>query len=313
MVGMDTGTKMRKRQGMATEDFVGFLEGQTQSSLEGSTLGSEWSGLHGALWQQGDDAFDAPPLDAHLLALCTDGLSIADIRFDALTGAPVSVVSEGALFFMPADNACRFQAEGRFEVLHVMLKREMVQDCLVTMTKGDPARVELQGFAAHRDAKLETLLRTLLKEMQRPDHGDALQADAHAIALAERLIDYASSVQPSEPKAAILSPVQLKNAIDFMEASLTRDFGIDEIAKFVGMPARLFAYAFEEATGVSLSHFRTERRLDYVRDWVNGKGRNASASELAKRAGFLSAEAMDAAFQAHIGITFHNYRSGRLG
>ncbi|MEM6684211.1 MAG: AraC family transcriptional regulator, partial [Bacteroidota bacterium] len=177
----------------------------------------------------------------------------------------------------------------------------------------DPERVELQGFTGHHDSKIEHLLRDLLKEMQRPGHGDALRADTQAIALAERLIDYSGSVRAPEPSVATLSPVQLKNAIDFMEACLTRDFGIDEIAQFVGMPARLFAAAFEDATGETLTTFRTERRLDYVKEWVNGKSADAPASELARRAGFRSAEAMNAAFCAHIGITFENYRTGRLG
>ena len=298
---------------VATNDFVQFLETKTRSCLEGSTLGSDWSGLQGAMWEQGDDAFEAPPLDAHFMALCTGGLSVADTRFDALTGAPVSIVSDGSIFFMPAGNGCRFRAEGRFETFHVMIRKEMVRDCIATMIKGDPDRVELQGFVGHHDAKLETTLRSLLNEMQQPGHGDALAADALAIALAERLVDYASNVPVSEPEAAVLSPLQLKNAIDFMEACLTRDFGIDEIAAFVGMPARPFAAAFEEATGITLSAFRTERRLDYVREWMSAANCQATATELANRAGFGSAEALDAAFCSHIGITFENYRHGRLG
>lgn len=309
----DAATTPDASEAVATPDFVDFLKDETRSCLEGSTLGSAWSGLQGALWQQGDDAFVAPPLDAHFMALCTQGLSVADIRFAALTGAPVSIISDGAICFMPAGNACQFRAEGRFETFHVMVRKEMVRDCLATMMKGDPDRVELQGFTGHHDEKFERLLRALLAEMKRPNHGDALAADAQAIALAERLVDYASNVPVTEPKSATLSPLQLKNAIDFMEACLTRDFGIDEIAAFVGMPARPFAAAFEEATGITLSAFRTERRLDYVREWMSAANCQATATELAKRAGFGSAEALDAAFCSHIGITFENYRHGRLG
>lgn len=293
--------------------LIDYLATNTSSHLAASTLSSNWSELHAALWDQGDDAFETPAADTHCLAVCTGGAAIAVIRSDALVGSPYTVLHQGALFFTPAGNVCETRTEGRYETCHLMVKRRVIESLMAERIKGDPAKISLQGFNGQHDDRLLQTASALLAEMNQPAHGDALKADQLAFDLASRLIEYASTDVVPYGSESSLTPLQLKNAIDYMESCLSLDFGIKDIARYCGVDAHRFAQAFKNETGETLSNFRTERRLDYVREWLTGVGKSMSASEIARRIGFVSVENMDAAFRTHLGISFKNYADGKFG
>ncbi|MEM9011114.1 MAG: AraC family transcriptional regulator [Pseudomonadota bacterium] len=293
--------------------IVSFLETSTASTLSASTLGSDWSGLDAALWEQGDDAFVSPPMTNHFVALCVSGGALADIRFDRLAGPRYSVLKPGMICFMPAGDSADVAAAGRYGTLHVMLSPQVTEAVLAERVKGDPADVPWQGFHGQECNRIADILRTIAKQMQDGASGSKLASDRLAIELAGALVDYASDAQADNGPEADLTPLQFRLAIDFIEANVARDFGLDEIAEQIGVEPLRLVRGFEAAADAPLHHFQTERRLDVLRDWLAGPARHLPTGEIARKAGFSDAAALDAAFRAHVGISFDNYRRGRLG
>ncbi|MEM8750524.1 MAG: AraC family transcriptional regulator [Pseudomonadota bacterium] len=299
--------------GVADSEINEFLENKTDSKLNQTTIGSKWSELQSSLWEQGDDAFSAPAIDMHFLAVPIAGKAVANVDFDALTGARQSVVSPGAMCFMPAGNACKLEMEGRYHVQHIMVARNVLEERMIAKVGDKADKVVVQGFCGHHDKMLFKIAMEILKESITSDGENALKSDDLAIKLADRLIACTTSAMTLLEAGPSLSPVQTTHAIEYMEGNLAKNFGHADIAAYVGMPTAQFAKAFEQETGQSLDEYRLERRVDTVREWLLGSGRNATALELARAIGFNTVEQLDAAFRANLGTSFENYRSGRLG
>lgn len=308
----------KSEQTLAVDDagFVEFLEEETCSELSASTFSLNWTGLQAAVWEQGDDAFVSPPLDVHFLSIVLSGRALADIRMGSLAGSRFSMAKDGALCFMPAGDSADLCIAGRFETAHVMLSPRVVDAILAEKCSGDPTRASWRGFHGRTHDGIEASMRAIVAEFQGGGGRDPLVADRLGIDLARHLIGYACDLAPGRGDAGgvkhDLTPLQFTHAIDYIEARLSHDFGLDEIAAYVGVdPLRLSA-GFKAEAGVSVDHFRTERRLDTVREWVDGSATEVPDCAIAKQIGFASVGALDAAFRAHVGVSFTNYREGRL-
>lgn len=290
--------------------LIDYIGRHTRSQLISRSMGAGWARIDAALWEQGDEAFTTPPADTFFLARCVSGFAVAEIRFDALAGSPRTLVTPGVLCFLPAGNAAEVTLEGRYRAVHMMIPPAIVIQTAAERFRGDPARIAFQGFVGHTDPRLDQIARSILQRLQAAD--DRLSAEQLAIALAERLLTFASDAEMRPGDAPSLTPLQLRNAIDYLEGNLHTDFGLPEIAAYCGVDPCRFARAFEADTGQSLSLYRTERRVDRVRGLMAGPVRPSDA-ELAERAGFEDVTAMDAAFRRVLGVSFANWRDGRLG
>ena len=296
--------------------FTAFLQEETTSDLEVSTVGSDWSGLQASVWEQGDDAFTSPPLETHFVSLCLSGYAVADITMGSLSGSRFSLVSPDALCFMPAGDTADFCAAGRFDVAHILLATNAVDAVLAEHDDRDPASAAWQGFHGRKHPGIARTIQTILTEMRGANPCAPLTADRLAIELAQHLVGYACDAAPNSKGRSRarpdLTPLQFVTAVDYIEARLDQNFGLDEIAAYVGVDPLRLATAFETEAGVSIDHFHTERRLDTVRAWVAGSAADAPDGAIAKRIGFADADALDAAFRAHLGVSFDNFRAGKL-
>ncbi|MEM7527001.1 MAG: AraC family transcriptional regulator [Pseudomonadota bacterium] len=292
--------------------FAAFLVEETRSRIGSSTIGSDWSGLQAMVVEQGDDAFTSPPLGSHFLALCIDGCALADIRFGSLVGARRSVVEPGALCFMPAGDAAELSLAGTFSVLHVLLNPTVLESVIADRIKGDPTRADLLGFQGRRhDLIAETALKIHTLSNRR-EPSSALEADRLSFELANRLVDFACALPVDTDQAADITTLQLSQAIEYVDANMACDFGLADVAAFVGTEPTRLARAFQEETGTTIDVFRTERRLSRAQEMLASSDDPATCQEAAQHVGFKTVDGLDAAFRSHVGITLENFRSRRL-
>ena len=291
-------------------EFATFLQEKTSSVISASTIGSDWSGLQALEVKQGDEAFQSPPLQSHFVALCIDGFGVADISFDALSGPKRSVVEPGKLCFLPAGHSSSFEMAGKVLSLHTFIKPEVMAAVAEKRGAGDPSGTNLEGFVGHQHAAIQD---TMLEIRAGAGRCDALWADTMAMRLAQQIVDFTWSPSAEDDTICDLSDLHFCRAIDYIEANLARDFGLDEIAEAVGVDALHLSQGFAEQAGCSIEGFRTERRVGIVQTWLRAKTNSLSIDELAARVGFAGAAALDAAFRSHLGITVANFRAGRFG
>ena len=290
--------------------FAAFLESKTKSTISATTFKTDWNGVQAIRVEQGNDAFDSPPLESHFVALAQRGHGIADIAFDAHTGPNRSIVEPGVLCFMPAGHKTAFEMLGRAEMTHVLIKDNMMQSAKRLADQGDPDLIEMHGFSGrHHHAIAETMRK--ITEGTRT--GGALWADTIALELSRQLVGFVG--KPTDPNGPHidLTDLQFGHAIDYIEANMTQDFSLSDISNAVGVLPEHMARGFVTEAGLSIETFRTERRIGIVQNWIKYDKVPQDTDVMARRVGFANAKALDTAFRTYLGISVANYRNGRLG
>jgi len=173
---------------------------------------------------------------------------------------------------------------------------------------GDIDRLRYEG--GFRDPLLETILRSLLVEMQAPTRYGALLADGLASTLAARLIHrYAglncdSSPAPSRGRG--LDSRRLKRVCEFIDANLGRELHLDQLAQVACLSQYHFARAFKKATGHTVRQYLTTVRLERAKELLAAN--ESSIADIAFRCSFSSHANFTKAFSRSLGISPGRYR-----
>lgn len=291
---------------------IDYIRDTTKSKLDDNSLDANWDRIDAALWEQGDDAFTTPAMETHFLAMAMHGNAFAQIDFPAISGTRMALVSPGQLCYVPAGQPCSVSFEGRFRTLHVMIPQRVFDETLQDAVRGDPALLHPVGFASEVDLEVVRAVLKLHVLLLDPTAHDALAADELAFGIARRLSELTLPQLGPDNDANSMSQIQMRQALEFIEANVFRDYSLGDIASFVGTTERRFSLAFEAEAGQALSVFRAERRVDFVRDWVAAGEKSTPAAQIAQRAGYASVEQLDRAFRSVLGVGFENYRMDRL-
>lgn len=289
--------------------FVDFLEEETEAVISGSTLASDWSGLEAIEVEQGNEAFESPPLQSHFLALCTDGFGLADISFDALKDPRRSLVEPGTLCFLPAGQSATLEMVGRAKSVHVLVQPGVMECVAERRSKAAYDPKTLEGFAGRHHIVLRETVQNIHSGAQ---WRSAVWADTMGLQLASQLYDFASVTDPADDTCIDLSALQFGRAIDYIESNLDRDFTLENMAAAVDVGVYRLAHGFATEAGCSIEAFCMERRIGIVQSWLRAPSQRMSDATIARRLGFRCASDLDTVFRAQTGVSLANFRAGRL-
>lgn len=181
------------------------------------------------------------------------------------------------------------------EVLAVEIDPERVRAYL----HDDAVAVDPPTRLAVRDPVLEQLLASMRSEVDCGCPSGKLFAEGASLALLARLCTcYGVAAAPPRP-ARKLSPRQLQETVDFIEAYIDADLSVATLASQVAMNPYTFARLFKATFDVAPHSFVLSRRLLRAEVLLNG---GLSLSDIALAAGFAS--------QSHFTETFRR-RTGR--
>ncbi|MEM9512840.1 MAG: AraC family transcriptional regulator [Cyanobacteria bacterium J06642_2] len=131
---------------------------------------------------------------------------------------------------------------------------------------GDRLHPERQAFRRQhraRDKQLQTLIQALLVEAEAGAPNGTLYADMVTNALATHFVNHYSVETPTiRDRLSGVSRGQLQPAIDFIEASLTKDMSLDELAAIAGLSKFHFARLFKQTFGLSPHQYVIQRRIE---------------------------------------------------
>jgi oxalate decarboxylase family bicupin protein len=174
--------------------------------------------------------------------------------------------------------------------------------------KGDIDRLRYErGF---RDPLLESILRSLLVEMQLPTRYGALLADGMASTLAARLIHKFAGLNcdgsPAPSRGRGLDPRRLKRVREFIDANLERELRLDQLAQVACLSQYHFARAFKQATGHTVHQYLTTIRLERAKELLAAN--ESSIADIAFQCSFSSQANFTKAFGASLGVSPGRYR-----
>lgn len=209
-----------------------------------------------------------------------------------------------------------FTSERPFSYLHVYVPHAMVERMAVEsgVTVADRS-VTLIDPMCSPDPFAERICRQIVREMTHADGCSAMMIDCLAQQLVIRLIREHSSLSGSSAVAptsgAGYRDWRLKRAIDYLEAHLSDDVGLTELAEFVGLSTARVASLFREGTGEPPHRWLMNRRLARACELLRDP--SMSIAEIAQHCGFASPQHLATVMRRRLATTPTAYRARLLG
>jgi AraC family transcriptional regulator len=195
------------------------------------------------------------------------------------------------------------------EMLHIYLSATLFA-ALAQHTSRDFTPASVRNDAGFNDPLMEIIAAEILRELRQETSCGPLLVETLADALAVRLLnDYSSlNVDPfrtaRRPKG--LDSRRLQRVIDYINANLTKDITLEELAGAASLSRFHFSRMFKATMGQSPSRFIGELRLDLAKTLL-AQGR--SIADVSHDCGFSSESNFVRSFRRATGHTPGRYRS----
>ena len=203
-----------------------------------------------------------------------------------------------------------FTSEQPFTYLHVYVPHVMVERVAVESGAMNAATVTLIDPMGSPDPFAESICRQMIREMGRGDDSSRMMIDVLGQQLVIHLVRRHSSVSGSKAFADKSGPGyrdwRLRNAIDYLEAHLADDIGLDDVAAVVGLSTAHLVDLFRQGTGDPPHRWLMNRRLARACELLANP--SISVTEIAYRCGFASSQHLAAVTRRRLATTPTAYR-----
>jgi AraC family transcriptional regulator len=203
-----------------------------------------------------------------------------------------------------------FTSEQPFTYLHVYVPHVMVERIAVESGAIGAHTVTLIDPMGSPDPFAESICRQMIREMIRGDDSSRMMTDVLGQQLVIHLVRRHSSVSGSKAFADKRGPGyrdwRLRSAIDYLEAHLADDIGLDDVAAVVGLSTTHLADLFRQGTGQPPHRWLINRRLARACELLGNP--SLSITEIAHRCGFASSQHLAAVTRRRLATTPTAYR-----
>lgn len=156
------------------------------------------------------------------------------------------------------------------------------------------------------DPVLRRLGQLARRELHEGGAGGQIYAESLGTALAVHLLrQYGSLEQTPRRRNGGLTPAQLRRVTEYIEAHLSQDLGLAELAAVAGLSPHHFGTAFKAATGAPPHRFVVERRIQRARTLLGGP---STIAGIAHAVGFASQSHLTLHFRRMTGVTPARFR-----
>jgi AraC family transcriptional regulator len=256
--------------------------------------------------EQREEPFEArvAPVNDHLLVLHMTGPVRVDGEVDG-KGAR-SVVPPGGLYFWPGGSSFKVGLESAVKTLHLYIRRWLVEDMAAEF--GCPAGMSLTPWLCESDALIEQLALEVGRASHSREHVEGAYVDHLASAIAARILrrNMAALRPEREVVRQGLCGTRLKRVVDYIEANLGGDVGLNALSAASGLSVSHFVRQFKLATGQSPHQFVLHRRVDRAKRLL-GRA-DESIAQIAFVCGFSNQEHLTHTFKRLTGGTPALYR-----
>jgi AraC family transcriptional regulator len=145
------------------------------------------------------------------------------------------------------------------------------------------------------------------RELSEGGPGRRLYLEGLAAMLAVHLLrNYGSPQRSPIPHRGGLAPRQMRRVLDYIDARLTAELGLSELAAIAGLSTHHFVEAFKISVGKPPHQFVLERRVQRALELLRDD--EGTIAEIAEAAGFSSQSHLTANFRRVTGLTPGRFR-----
>ncbi len=179
--------------------------------------------------------------------------------------------------------------------------KELAEHCHIKVTEAASA-----PDLRFSDERLSTLMQLIAGAVSDQDAGDQLYGDGLITALAARFFSRSKVVARGPSR---LSPLQLRNAISYLEASMPLRVELATLASHAGLSPYHFSRAFKASTGLAPYQWQLRSRIQHAQSLLLTT--SASLESVAEATGFADAVHFGRTFRKLIGATPAAWRRDR--
>lgn len=193
------------------------------------------------------------------------------------------------------------------QTLHIHLNEQLLARTAEDVMGQSAVRLALVRRTGFQDPLLAQIGLALWHELECPTHAGKLYAQTAAQMLAVHLMrHYATTTLTLKESQQGLTRQQIHRITEFVQAHLTDDLSLEELARQVGFSPYHFARLFREATGKSPHQFVLQQRLERAEQLL--KKTEMSLTQIALDSGFANQSHLTQAFKRRLGVTPGAYR-----
>jgi AraC family transcriptional regulator len=261
---------------------------------------SAWHGIEVQLHRQPPGEMPEHWTDQHILAIQPGQKSLLCERW--LDGKKqVAKMETDNTAIIPANvtHRCTWNITAAATVL--VLDPQYLANVAHESVKAD--RVELLPHFFQFDPVLQQIGGLLAREMQSDVSNCSIYVDSLTTALSAHLLrQYCTVEQKIKDYENGLSQYKLKQSIDYIQAHLTEDISLDDIAAQVGMSRYYFCQLFKRSTGMSPYQYVIKCRIDRAKELLLFR-QDCSIADVAFQVGFASQSQFTKHFKKWVGTT----------
>ncbi|MEO1392239.1 MAG: AraC family transcriptional regulator [Cyanobacteria bacterium J06634_5] len=216
--------------------------------------------------------------------------------------------SRGDLLVTPANTLLATQAEGDVHIAQIRLQDSFLRQVAEDTVGQNGDRIELVPAFQTRDPQVESIATLLLAELHQASADNRLYTDSLANVLAVHLLRHHATTRPELPTyKGGLPQRQLVQVLDYIDAHLSREITLADLAKLVGMSQFHFGRLFKQSLGLSPYQYLLQQRVERAKQLL--KQTDNPVAAIALDCGFNSHSHFGRKFRQLTGITPRAYRA----
>lgn len=206
----------------------------------------------------------------------------------------------GAVTILRPDTSYRFSWDRHINTITLTLGANLLTCSAIDLLKTNC--VSLSPEVAILDSLVRSIGLALQADLLSDRPGGRIYADTLANALATHLLQhYACQKHLTKDLKGKLSPRQVQLIIEFIDANLSSDLGLDELAALVDLSPSYFCHAFKQTLGTPPHRYVIQQRVERAKQLI--KHENFSLSEVAALCGFSDQSHLTRHFKRLTGMT----------
>lgn len=269
-----------------------------------TSVGYAWTGITVEEHHLPPVEFPERTADKHLIALHLRAAKL--VWF--LGGRPQTrSMKRGSLDIVPQGTPLGGYSKDETKSLMLALDPSLLER--VASESGVTNHVELIRKLGIRDPQIEHICMALKAELEAGCPSGRLYGDALAVALSAQLLGkYAARSSSAHGHSAGLPACKLRRVIEYINANLTEDLTLAEIAHVARMNPHYFSRAFKQATGTPPHRYVTNRRVEKAKRLLAEE--ELPLVEIGLSVGFQNQSHFTTLFHKLTGVTPKAYRDG---
>lgn len=259
---------------------------------------ANWQGIHLEYHRLPPTEIPECSTQQHLITIATQSGWQVEQQFE---GKPCNLVSRcGSVTIAPMQIHRKYRFHEEVELIQLSLEPGLVSNAAPELV--NPDRVELVPQSYINDPLVYQLGLALKAELQNSGAESKLYAESAAAFLAVHLLrHYATRKPKQETYQCGLSQQQLQLAIDYIQAYLTEEIHLDEIAHHLDLSRYYFCRLFKQSMGISPYQYVIQCRVERAKQLL--KQGNLTLAEIALNCGFAHQSHFHRHFKRLTGMT----------